>query len=80
MLLSFGYLDVKSSELTVTCTKIGWQKRGESHNLELCTPNIGCDLSKVILLKDRKHSVKHCSKVASSSKTLSTLIHRKNKR
>lgn len=56
ILFSFGHLDVKSSRFPVTCAKIGGQECGQSHNLELCAPNIRCDLSKVILLKDKKHS------------------------
>lgn len=44
---------LKQYSRLITCTKVGWEECGQSHNLELCPPNIGCDLSKVILLKSQ---------------------------
>lgn len=43
-------LQMEEACLVDDCTKISWQECGEPHNLELCSPNIGCDLSKVVLL------------------------------
>lgn len=45
-------LQMEEARLIDDCTKIRWQECGEPHNLELRSPNIGCDLSKVILLSD----------------------------
>lgn len=45
-------LQMEEACLVDNCAKIGGQECGQSHNLELCSPNIRCDLSKVILLID----------------------------
>ena len=37
--------------LILTCTEIGRKKRGKSDNFEFGPPNVGCDLSKVVVLQ-----------------------------
>lgn len=41
--------------VTFTCTKIGREERSKSNNFELCPPDVGCDLSKVIVLCSRQN-------------------------
>lgn len=33
-----------------TCTEVGREKRSKSDNFEFCPPNVGCDLSEVVVL------------------------------
>lgn len=46
-----------------TCTKVGRQERSQAHNLKFGSPDIRCDLSKIVVLwgeEGRKERISVC--------------------
>lgn len=40
--------------MVFTCTEVGWQESSQAHNLKFGSPDVGRDLSKVVVLWAKK--------------------------
>lgn len=53
MLLVKGLVTATLAFLIFTCTEVGGKEGGKSNNFKLCPPNVGCDLSEVVVLRSK---------------------------